>query len=198
MTGKKVCLIIGLGNPGDRYRNTRHNMGFMVVDKIADDLSISLTKNKFQAVYGKGQIHGIDVFLIKPMTYMNKSGFSIGRFANFYKVSNRDIVVIHDDIDLDFGRIKIKEKGGDGGHRGIRSTLDALGGDEFCRLRMGVGRSGFDIDVSDHVLRPFNAEEQSVLKQFIEKARDAVVTILCKGTKEGMNRFNNSKIVISS
>ena len=190
MAGKRVCLIIGLGNPGDRYRKTRHNIGFRVVEKISDDFGISIDKTKFQAAYGKGKLDGIDVLLIKPMTYMNKSGFSIGRFANFYKVSNRDIVVIHDDIDLDFGRIKIKE--------GIRSTIDALGGDDFCRLRMGVGRSEFDRDVSDHVLGPFDDGEQSVLKQFVQTSRDAIVTILCKGTKEGMNRFNNSKIVITS
>ena len=139
MSGKRVCLIIGLGNPGDRYQKTRHNIGFRAVEKISDDFGISLDKTKFQATYGKGKLDGIDVLLVKPMTYMNKSGFSIGRFANFYKVSNRDIVVIHDDIDLDFGRIKIKEKGGDGGHKGIRSTIDALGGNDFCRLRMGVG-----------------------------------------------------------
>lgn len=198
MSGKRVCLIIGLGNPGDRYLKTRHNIGFMVADKLSDDFNISLGKNKFQAIYGKGQIEGIDTVVIKPLTFMNKSGLSISRFANFYKVADRDIVVVHDDIDLNFGRIKIKEKGGDGGHKGIRSIIDALGGNEFCRLRMGVGRSEFGIDVSDHVLGAFTVKEQSVLNDFIKVARDAVVTILCKGTKEGMNLFNNSQIAISS
>lgn len=198
MPGKRVRLIIGLGNPGDRYRNTRHNIGFMAVDIISKDFGISLEKTKFQAEYGKGQIDGYDVLIVKPMTYMNKSGFSVGHFANFYKVANGDIVVIHDDIDLDFGRIKIKEKGGDGGHRGIRSIIDALGGDDFCRLRMGIGRSEFDTNVSDHVLGSFSDREQAALVQFIQTSRDAVVTILCEGTKEGMNRFNNSQIVISS
>ena len=198
MSGKNVRLIVGLGNPGERYKMTRHNIGFMAVDKIAEDFGISLEKSKFQATFGKGHIDGSNVFLVEPRTYMNKSGFSVSQFANFYKVSNRDIFVIHDDIDLEFGRIKIKEKGGDGGHRGIKSIIDALGGDDFCRLRLGVGRSGFDKDVSNHVLSPFNEREQSVLKQFIQTSRDAVVTLLCKGTREGMNRFNNSQIVISS
>ena len=111
MSGKKVCLIIGLGNPGDRYRKTRHNMGFMVIDKLAGDFNIALDKQKFQGDFGKGKIENIDALLIKPMTYMNKSGVSTSRFANFYKAANRDIVVIHDDIDLDFGRIKIKREG---------------------------------------------------------------------------------------
>jgi PTH1 family peptidyl-tRNA hydrolase len=198
MTGNRIGLIIGLGNPGDRYQTTRHNIGFMVLDKIAVDHDIPVNKMKFNADYGKGEIDGIDVILVKPMTFMNKSGISVARFANFFKVSNKDMLVIHDDIDLEFGRIKIKEKGGDGGHKGVKSILDALGSDEFCRLRLGVGRSAHQIDVSDHVLGIFNPEERKLMDRFIEHAGNAVVTILCQGTKEGMNRFNNRKIDISS
>jgi peptidyl-tRNA hydrolase, PTH1 family len=198
MSGNKICLVIGLGNPGDRYQTTRHNIGFMVLDKIAGAYNIPVNKKKFNADYGKGVIDRIDTILVKPMTFMNKSGFSVIQFVNFFKVSNKDVLVIHDDIDLEFGRIKIKEKGGDGGHKGVRSILDALGSDDFCRIRLGVGRSAHQIDVSDHVLGSFNTDEKMQINRLIDHARDAVVTILCQGTKEGMNRFNNRKFEISS
>lgn len=198
MPANDAWLIIGLGNPGNRYRNTRHNMGFMVVDKVADDFRIPLDKKKFDAIYGKGRIHDAEVVIVKPMTFMNRSGLAVNRFANFFKVANRNVLVVYDDIDLEFGRIKIKEKGGDGGHKGVRSIIDALGTGDFCRLRMGIGRPRTDIDVSGHVLSPFSPDEQIVLSPFIETARDALLTILCKGTKVGMNQFNNSKIEISS
>lgn len=194
----RIFLIIGLGNPGDRYQKTRHNIGFMVIDKIAGTYSIPVNKSKFNAEYGKGLIDCIDAILVKPMTFMNKSGLSVIRFINFFKVSTKDVLVIHDDIDLELGRIKIKEKGGDGGHKGVRSILDALGGEDFCRLRLGVGRSADQIDVSDHVLGNFTADESGKMVGLIDQARDAVVTILCHGTKDGMNRFNNRKFEISS
>jgi peptidyl-tRNA hydrolase, PTH1 family len=194
MPANEAWLIIGLGNPGDRYQNTRHNMGFMVADRIADDFRISLGKHKFDAEYGKGRIRDADVIIVKPMTFMNRSGLSISRFAGFFKVSYRHMLVVYDDIDLEFGRIKIKEKGGDGGHKGVRSTIDALGTGDFSRLRMGIGRPGTQINVSGHVLSPFSTEERTLLGPFIETARDAVLTILCKGAKAGMNQFNNRKI----
>ena len=129
---------------------------------------------------------------------MNRSGLAISRFLNFFNVSHRDMLVIHDDIDLDFGIIKIKEKGGDGGHKGIRSIVGAVGKDDFIRLRIGIGRPELRKDVSNHVLKPFSRDLQSSISQIVGAAHEAVLTILCKGTKEGMNRFNKKQVLNSS
>ena len=132
------------------------------------------------------------------MTYMNRSGLAVSQFLNFFNVSHRDMLVVHDDIDLGFGIIKIKEKGGDGGHKGIRSIVGAVGKDDFTRLRIGIGRPEFRGNVSDHVLKPFSGNLQSSIEQIVDVAQDAVLTILCKGTKEGMNRFNKKQVLNSS
>jgi peptidyl-tRNA hydrolase, PTH1 family len=198
MPGKKLSLVFGLGNPGSRYQNTRHNLGFMVVDQISADFQTAMNKTKFDAAYARARIDDTDVILAKPMTFMNKSGIPVSRFVGFYHVSTQDMLVIHDDIDLDFGRIKIKEKGGDGGHKGIRSIIDAIGKDDFCRLRIGIGRPEAGINAADYVLTPFNAAEREMLKHIIARARDAAVTILCNGAKEGMNRFNQMTITTLS
>ncbi len=196
MPQRRLRLVVGLGNPGETYSGTRHNTGFMVVDKISDAFSIDLEKRKFDARFGIGSIDGIKVILAKPMAFMNRSGPQVHKIAGYFKILYEDMLVIHDDIDLDFGRLKIKEKGGDGGHRGIRSITDAFGGGDFVRLRIGVGQPEAGIGAADYVLGKFTLEEKKVLNRIITTARDAVVTILCKGTKEGMNRFNNRRIVI--
>jgi peptidyl-tRNA hydrolase, PTH1 family len=198
MPEKKLSLVFGLGNPGSRYQNTRHNLGFMVVDRISADFQAKTEKTKFDAVYGKTRIDDIDVILAKPMTFMNKSGGSVSRFAGFYNVSTQDILIIHDDMDLDFGRIKINEKGGDGGHKGIRSIIDAIGKNDFCRLRIGIGRPEAGMNAADYVLTQFYPTERKMLENIIAKARDAAVTFLCNGVKEGMNRFNQMTITSSS
>ena len=185
-----VSLVVGLGNPGAAYAHTRHNAGFMVADELAGKFDIGLDKRKFDTVFGRGHIEQEAVVLAKPMAFMNRSGPPVKFLADFFKIPSEAVLVIHDDIDLAFGRLKIKEKGGHGGHNGIRSLIDAFGRDDFVRLRIGVGRSGFDISVSDHVLSKFTGEEKESLDQIIATARDAVVTILCKGTKAGMNQFN--------
>lgn len=162
----------------------------MVADRIAQDFNIAINKKKFDAIFGRGFIDDVDVLLAKPMAFMNRSGPPVKMLADFFKISSEAVLVIHDDIDLAFGRLKIKEKGGHAGHNGVRSLIDAFGRDDFVRLRIGVGRSGFDISVSDHVLSKFTGQEKESLDQIIATARDAVVTILCKGTKAGMNQFN--------
>jgi len=187
-----------LGNPGAEYAKTRHNAGFLVIDDIAKSYSIPLNREKFNVVFGRGDIGGVDTILAKPQSFMNRSGPPVRQLADYFRISHRDILVIHDDIDLNFGRLKIKEKGGHGGHKGIRSLIDALGEDAFVRLRMGIGRSESGLDVSDHVLGRFGSDERNMFRQIVERARDAVVTILCEGAKEGMNRFNESRIQISS
>jgi PTH1 family peptidyl-tRNA hydrolase len=190
--------VVGLGNPGRVYSGTRHNAGFMVADDLAKGFSIALSKRKFNAQYGTGSIDGVEVVLAKPMGFMNRSGPPVQKIAGYFRILSEDILVVHDDIDLEFGRLKIKEKGGDGGHKGVRSIIDAFGGGDFVRLRVGIGRLGAENDAADYVLDNFGFEEKKVLSRIIASAKDAVVTILCKGTKEGMNRFNNKKISISS
>ncbi len=198
MPQKRLRLVVALGNPGDAYLKTRHNAGFMVVDEVAEAFSISLVKRKFDTIFGRGSVDGVEVILIKPMAFMNLSGPPVLKIANYFKILCEDMLAIHDDIDLAFGRLKINEKGGDGGHKGVRSLMDAFGGGDFVRLRVGVGRPEARISAADYVLNGFSAKEKEVLDQITTKARDAVVTILCKGTKEGMNRFNNKRILISS
>ena len=194
----RLRLVVGLGNPGREYENTRHNAGFMTVDHIAEAFSISLDKRKFNTVFGKGVIEGVDVILAKPMAFMNKSGPPVQNLAGYFKILYRDMLVIHDDIDLDFGRIKIIEKGGHGGHNGVRSLMDAFGEGDFSRIRIGIGRSEGGADVSGHVLGKYSAGEAKILDKIITGARDAVVTILCKGIKDGMNHFNNKRTVLTS
>jgi len=194
----RVRLVVGLGNPGKEYVKTRHNAGFMAVDDIAQAFSISLDKRKFNTIFGKGLIQGVDVILAKPMAFMNKSGPPVQNLAGYFKILSKDMLVIHDDIDLDFGRIKIIEKGGHGGHNGVRSLMDAFGEGDFSRVRIGIGRSGSGTDVTGHVLGKYSADESEVLDQIITGTRDAAVTILCEGIKDGMNRFNNQKTVFTS
>jgi peptidyl-tRNA hydrolase, PTH1 family len=198
MPQRRLRLVVGLGNPGETYSKTRHNAGFMVVDKVSDDFSIPLEKRKFDARFGIGSVDGVKTVLAKPLAYMNRSGPQVQKIAGYFRILCEDILVVHDDIDLVFGRLKIKEKGGDGGHKGVRSIIDAFGGGDFTRLRIGVGRPDAENGASDYVLGKFSLEERKVLSQIITSARDAIVTILCKGTKEGMNRFNNKRIVILS
>jgi len=187
---KRTHLIVGLGNPGLQYEHTRHNTGFMVVDKLAGDFGISLSKNKFDVRYGRGTIKDHEVMLANPMAFMNRSGPPVQKLAAYFKIPSGDMMVIHDDIDLAFGRLQIKEKGGHGGHKGLKSIINAVGEDEFVRLRVGVGRSDTKRGVTDHVLGPFSAEEAGVLDTILNQARDAVVTILTEGSKVSMNRFN--------
>ena len=190
MPSRRLSLVVGLGNPGAAYAQTRHNAGFMVADEIAGKFDIRFDKRKFDTVFGRGNIDPVPVVLAKPMAFMNRSGLPVKMLADFFKISSEAVLVLHDDIDLAFGRLKIKEKGGHGGHNGLRSLIDAFGRDDFVRLRIGVGRSGFDSSVSNHVLGRFTQQETESLDQVITAARDAVVTILCKGIKAGMNHFN--------
>ena len=198
MPQKRLRLVVGLGNPGESYSETRHNAGFLTADKISEAFSIAFAKRKFDTRFGIGSVDGIKVILAKPMAFMNRSGPQVQKIAGYFRILCEDMLVVHDDIDLAFGRLKIKEKGGDGGHRGIRSLIDAFGGGDFVRLRIGVGRPETGIGAADYVLGKFTSEERKNLDRIITTAKDAVVTTLCKGTKEGMNRFNDKRIVILS
>jgi PTH1 family peptidyl-tRNA hydrolase len=191
----RLRLVVGLGNPGPRYAATRHNIGFRVLDRLAAEFAIAVSREKFTAMFGRGRIEDVDVVLAKPLAFMNRSGPSVRSLAEFFRISSQDLLVIHDDIDLDYGRLKIKEKGGHGGHNGVRSLIDAFGGGGFSRLRLGIGRSETgEQPVADYVLDHFTRDEAAELPRIIERARDAVVTILCKGTKIGMNQFNTKPV----
>jgi PTH1 family peptidyl-tRNA hydrolase len=193
MPQKRVWLVAGLGNPGSTYETTRHNTGFMVVDKVAATFGILLEKRKFNTRFGRGSIESIEVILAKPMDFMNNSGPPVKKLADYFKISREDMLVIHDDIDLALGRLKIKEKGGHGGHKGVKSLMDAFGEGNFVRLRIGVGRSEAAVSVTDYVLGCFSLAETKLLDQILTRARDAVVTILSRSVKDGMNRFNDKR-----
>jgi len=194
MPKDRFRLIVGLGNPGERYRLTRHNIGFAVVDRLAHRHRILLNKRRFGAVYGLGRVDGRSVILAKPMTFMNLSGRAVRNLARFFDLDTKDVLVIHDDIDLVFGRIKIKQKGGDGGHNGLKSLIEAFGSNVFARVRIGIGRPDTKQEVKEYVLNRFDTQQQGVLDEVITMAQDAVETILLKGLAEGMNRFSRKEI----
>ncbi|MDJ0857292.1 MAG: aminoacyl-tRNA hydrolase [Desulfobacterales bacterium] len=183
-------LIAGLGNPGENYRSTRHNAGFMVVDRLCEVYQIPLDLKRFTCRFGLGDVAGRKVVLAKPQAFMNRSGLPVLRLMSYYGISGCDLLIIHDDIDIAFGRLKIKEKGGHGGHNGVKSLMEALGNGDFSRLRIGVGRPERGGDVIQHVLEPFRAGEQEQLDTIMDRAVQAVVTVLSHGAKFGMNRFN--------
>jgi PTH1 family peptidyl-tRNA hydrolase len=191
-------LIVGLGNPGRKYAGTRHSAGFMVIDALADRFVIPLEKRKFDTVFGRGRIEEHNVLLAKPMAFMNRSGAPTRSLATYYRISGEEMLIVHDDIDLAFGRLKIKVKGGHGGHKGVRSLMDAFGHGDFIRVRIGIGRSETGTSVEKHVLGRFDSDEREKLDTIIARARDAVVSILCEGTKESMNRYNSKAFLNSA
>jgi PTH1 family peptidyl-tRNA hydrolase len=183
-------LVAGLGNPGEEYRHTRHNVGFLLVESMARAHGFAMRPFGDDALVGRAVIGAVATQFVQPLSFMNRSGPPVFRLARELGIATQDILVIHDDIDLTFGRIKIKKKGGDGGHRGIRSLVDTFGGGDFNRLRIGVGRPGPNTSVIDHVLGEFPPEEAEALNRLLGRARDAVSTFLTHGVQECMNRFN--------
>lgn len=186
--------MAGLGNPGPEYRWTRHNAGFLVVDKLAEAHSLPLTERRFGCAFGRGRIQNKDVVLAKPLAFMNLSGPPVFELCEHFGIRVADTVIIHDDIDLDFGRIQIKKKGGHGGHKGIRSLIEVLGDDRFVRLRIGIGRPEPDKHVVDHVLSRFGPAEREALDPLLMRAREAVAMVLSKGTAEGMSVYNRKDV----
>jgi PTH1 family peptidyl-tRNA hydrolase len=191
-------LVVGLGNPGPAYARTRHNAGFRVVERLAESFGIPLVQTRAEAVFGAGRIRGLPVVLAKPIAFMNRSGPPVRELIDFFEISSEQIIVIHDDLDLVLGRLKIKEKGGHGGHKGVWSLMDAVGGGNFTRVRIGIGRSrlpgGLQPDTVAYVLGRFSGEEETILEPVLARACEAVVTILCHGTREAMNRFNGMRV----
>ena len=193
MSDSKFKIIAGLGNPGKNYARTRHNIGFLVVEALAAKSRLTIDKSRFDSKYVKAKIKGKDVFLVKPLTYMNKSGVPIHKFASYYKVGMEDIIIVHDDIDLSFGKIKIVKSRGHGGHNGVRSIMDAFGKKDCVRIRVGVGHPGSIEDVTGHVLGHFSPEEIKILDHCIDTARDACLYILENGVTSAMNLINTKR-----
>lgn len=182
-------IVVGLGNPGSQYKETRHNIGFQVVDELVRRWNAGAWKKKFEAEVSEHRAIG-PVLLVKPQTYMNLSGTTVREAAKFYKTPPTEIVVVHDDLDLPAGRLRIRERGGSGGHRGIESILTQLGSDEFVRVRFGVGRPPAGWDSADYVLGRFAPEEQDLIREAVAKAADAIEMILKEGAAPAMNRYN--------
>lgn len=183
-------LVVGLGNPGPKYETTRHNAGFLVLDLLADRLGSRFKAHKGRADVVEGRLAGRPVALAKPKSYMNDSGGPVVSIARFYKVPIERIVVVHDELDLPFGSLRIKRGGGDGGHNGLRSTSSALGSKEYARVRFGIGRPPGRQDPADYVLHDFSAVERRDLGFEIDRAADAVEAVLADGVEEAQNRFH--------
>ena len=184
-------LIVGLGNPGPDYESSRHNAGYWIIDSVSERIGLELTKKKFKAVYASGKYEGIPLVMLKPLTYMNLSGLSVSAAMSFFNIDFEDLLVIHDDVDLPPGRIRMKKGGGSAGHKGVESIVDQLGADDFYRLRFGVGRpENLNMDTSDFVLERVSSEEKEAFGQWSKEAADAALYFLKEGLLAAQNRFH--------
>lgn len=190
-------LVVGLGNPGEAYRETRHNIGFMVAGRLAADHGIALKRKGYQGLYGVGSIHGVQVTILLPQTFMNRSGVSVGSALTSLGIEPGDLIVVHDDLDLEFGRIRLRSGGGHGGHNGLRHIMQTLGHGAFARCKLGIGRPPEGQDVVDYVLRPFSRSEKGVLDHFVGQAAEAVALFATEGLQTAMNRYNNRSLIDS-
>jgi PTH1 family peptidyl-tRNA hydrolase len=187
-----VKLIVGLGNPGEGYKDTRHNIGWQAVDRLAVKAEIDLQKRRFNSIFGQGVVFGFKVIIAKPLTYMNLSGEAIGQIANYYKIPVNDIIVIHDDMDIIPGNIRLKKDGGSSGHRGIDSIITCLKDNNFLRIRIGIGKPPAHIDPADYVLQKFSDEEKKILKGVMLDIQKCIEIILKQGPETAMNRFHTA------
>lgn len=185
-----MYVIVGLGNPGKQYDKTRHNVGFDVIDMLAKEYGISVTKIKHKALIGEGRIGTEKVLLVKPQTYMNLSGETLIDIYNYYKVDMENIIVIYDDIDLDVGKIRIRKKGSGGTHNGMRSIIKCLGANDFPRVRVGVSKPKPGQDLADFVLSRFRKEESDDVELGLEKAAKAVDVMIRDNIDLSMNKYN--------
>ena len=186
-----MFVVVGLGNPGKNYANTRHNVGFDTLDLLAHRNNIKINKIKFKSVYGEGSIGGEKVLLLKPQTYMNNSGIAILELYNFYKLSIKNIIVVVDDIDIEFGTIRVKGKGSAGSHNGLKSIIYHLQSEDFPRVKIGIGEKREGQDLANFVLSKFTKDERVDIDAAIEKAALAVETIVNYDINKAMNEFNS-------
>ena len=186
-----MYVIVGLGNPGREYQNTRHNIGFDVIDALADVAGISVIERKHKAIIGKGVLDGQRVILVKPQTYMNLSGESVRDVIDYYKLdATQDLIVISDDTSLDVGSIRIRKKGSAGGHNGLKNIIAHLGHDTFMRVKMGVGEKPKGYDLADYVLGHFTGDERKVMDEAAKTAVEAIRMMMSGDIDRAMNQFN--------
>jgi len=185
-----MYVILGIGNPGRQYENTKHNIGFISLDYLAASCGIQINKIKHKALIGEGMLAGEKVLLVKPQTFVNLSGESAASIMDFYKLAPEQLIVIYDDATLEEGRIRIRAKGSDGGHNGIKSIIYHLQSDRFCRIKLGVGTPPEHYDLADWVLARFTEEQIKTLSSAVDQVPDMVTEIIKNGTQRAMNRFN--------
>ncbi len=185
-------LVVGLGNPGDGYAGNRHNCGFIVADVLADRMRAPFKRDRSRARVAVGRLAGFPVTLAKPQSFMNLSGRPVAALRTFYKIPVEHIVVIHDELDLPFGTVRLKQGGGDNGHNGLRSVTAALGSRDYLRIRVGIGRPPGRMDPADFVLHDFSAAERKVLPEVLERCADAVEALLQRGLAAAQNEFHGA------
>jgi PTH1 family peptidyl-tRNA hydrolase len=194
MTENELYLIAGLGNPGAEYRHNRHNIGFMVIDSLAEAANIAVRRVEHRALVGKGSIERRRVLLVKPQTYMNDSGKAVASLLRFYKIPLEHLLVVHDDLDLPFGTLRLRPGGGTGGQRGMESIVSRLGTRDFARLRFGIGRPPGRMDPKDYVLHDFDSQEAAFLPEIRRTAVAAIRAFMTEGIQRAMNDFNGTVI----
>lgn len=188
--GAAMILVAGLGNPGKEYAATRHNVGFMIVDLLAEELGVKVEKIKFKSLIGEGFVGNEKVILVKPQTYMNLSGEAVLDIAGFYKIPPERVIVIVDDMDLPVGRVRLRTKGGSGGHNGLKSIIYQLQTEEFPRLRIGIGKPAPERQTVGYVLGKFSDEEKEIMLEALKKSVRAVIEIIESGAERAMNKVN--------
>ncbi|MGR3742271.1 aminoacyl-tRNA hydrolase [Companilactobacillus sp. DQM5] len=183
-------LIVGLGNPGKKYDKTKHNMGFLVIDRLVEEFGEPLNKNNFDAKYCRFKFEGEDIFFVKPLTYMNDSGRAVGMLMGYFQIQKEELLVIQDDMDMPIGKIRLRAKGSAGGHNGIKSIINSVGGNDFKRIKIGIQHPDKK-SVVDWVLTPFNKDDEPVAMAGVDKAKDAIVDWIKDGNFEKlMNQYN--------
>lgn len=185
-----MYLIVGLGNPEADYANTRHNMGFNVINKLAKEYDIEVAKKKFKSEYETAVIEGQKVVLVKPQTFMNSSGEAVIEFVKFYKIEIENVIIIYDDIDIEPGKIRIRKSGSPGSHNGMKSIVHFLNNEQFPRIRVGIGRPKYSSDMIEYVIGAIPEEEKKLLEDGVEKAKDAIIELLKNGIDKSMNKYN--------
>lgn len=189
----KLNVIVGLGNPGNKYENTRHNVGFSTIDLLSVKHGIKVDRLKHRALTGDGSIKGERVLLVKPQTFMNLSGESVRDIAEWYKLPMENIIVIYDDVDLPVGTVRIRPKGSSGTHNGMKSVIYQLQSDDFPRIRIGIGKAPEGWDLADYVLSRFSGDEAKDIRQSVERAADAAASIVADGVAAAMNLYNGER-----
>lgn len=192
-------IFVGLGNPGGEYAQTKHNVGFMLADKIAREIDAGDWRSNFDALVAEGFVDGEKILLVKPQTFMNLSGVAVGAVVNFYKIELSDLIVAHDDMDLPVGMIRLRAKGSSGGHRGVESIIEHLGGrQDFSRVRIGIGRPPENWSVNPHVLSPFFEEDAKKISAALEELVPATICIFREGINRAMNKFNSKRATLNA